>query len=105
MVLEWRFAALCHTRKYSHRPEIRCSKKSNTMCAYRTDSTWNSASQLEERLEGKQVNQIVPANEDEAAARLYRQLNARKCSSYLGDPPNLVNGEADCYLNSRMFTL
>jgi len=34
----------------------------------------------------------VPANEDEAAARLYRQLNARKCSSYLGDPPNLVNG-------------
>jgi hypothetical protein len=64
----------------------------NKICLYRTDSTWNSAAQLEDRLEGKQIQQIVPASDEEAAARLYRQLNARKCSSYLGDPPNLVNG-------------
>lgn len=90
MAPELRFAVLYRMREsFFERKE----RTWLTMMANRTDSTWNSASQLQERLEGKQIQQIVPASDDEAAARLYRQLNARKCSSYLGDPPNLVNGE------------
>lgn len=43
-------------------------------------------------MKGAEIAQISAADPDEAAALLYRQLNARKCSSYLGDPPNLING-------------
>lgn len=58
-----------------------------------TDYTWHTAGQLEDRLKGAEIAQISASDPDEAAALLYRQLNARKCSSYLGDPPNLINGK------------
>jgi hypothetical protein len=43
-------------------------------------------------MKGQPVQQIAAADQDEASALLYRQLNARTCASYLGDPPNLING-------------
>lgn len=45
---------------------------------------------MDERLRGRNIEQIQPVDDSEASFIKYRQLNARKCGSYLGDPPNLI---------------
>lgn len=64
-----------------------------SMISHATDYTWHSASQMEERLRGKEIKYVKAEDENEKRARLYRQMNARKLGSHLGDPPSLLQGE------------
>ncbi|KAL7005293.1 hypothetical protein EMMF5_005130 [Cystobasidiomycetes sp. EMM_F5] len=61
-----------------------------SMISHATDYTWHSASQMEERLRGKEIKYVKAEDENEKRARLYRQMNARKLGSHLGDPPSLL---------------
>ena len=63
-----------------------------SMISHATEYTWNSASQMEDRLRGKDIKYNKPTDPEQAKAYLYRQMNARKLGSHLGDPPSLLQG-------------